>query len=216
MRVRASRPPFAGLANLSEAQLHRLPTPCYLLDEAQLRRNGEILLGVQQRTGCRILLAQKAFSNFNVYPVLAPYLAGTEASGLYESRLGREELPEKENHVFCAAYRTDQFEELLQYAGRCGLPLPEREAQALLSVSEGWIAMIYLMFRAYAQTGVWRFDAKGMDALMEQVMFEPLDERRRFFLLDLCMAEAFTAEQAAFVWREPDADALLHLSLIHI
>ena len=101
-------------------------------------------------------------------------------------------------------------EELLQYAGRCGLPLPEREAQALLSVSEGWIAMIYLMFRAYAQTGVWRFDAKGMDALMEQVMFEPLDERRRFFLLDICMAEAFTAEQAAFVWREPDADALLH------
>ena len=102
------------------------------------------------------------------------------------------------------------LEELLQYAGRCGLPLPEREAQALLSVSEGWIAMIYLMFRAYAQTGVWRFDAKGMDALMEQVMFEPLDERRRFFLLDICMAEAFTAEQAAFVWREPDADALLH------
>ncbi|CCY40814.1 aTP-dependent transcriptional regulator-like protein [Firmicutes bacterium CAG:124] len=101
-------------------------------------------------------------------------------------------------------------EELLQYAGRCSLPLPEREAQALLSVSEGWIAMIYLMFRAYAQTGVWRFDAKGMDALMEQVMFEPLDERRRFFLLDICMAEAFTAEQAAFVWREPDADALLH------
>lgn len=101
-------------------------------------------------------------------------------------------------------------EELLQYAGRCGLPLPEREAQALLSVSEGWIAMIYLMFRAYAQTGVWRFDAKGMDALMEQVMFEPLDERRRFFLLDICMAEAFTAEQAAFVWRKPDADALLH------
>lgn len=96
-------------------------------------------------------------------------------------------------------------EELLQYAGRCSLPLPEREAQALLSVSEGWIAMIYLMFRAYAQTGVWRFDAKGMDALMEQVMFEPLDERRRFFLLDICMAEAFTAEQATFVWREPDA-----------
>ena len=59
MRVRDSRPPFVGLANLSEEQLHRLPTPCYLLDEAQLRRNGEILLGVQQRTGCKILLAQK-------------------------------------------------------------------------------------------------------------------------------------------------------------
>ena len=96
MRLADTRPPFAGLANLSEAALAALPTPCYLLDEARLRRNGEILLGVQQRTGCKILLAQKAFSNYDLYPVLAPYLAGTEASGLYESRLGREQLPEKE------------------------------------------------------------------------------------------------------------------------
>ena len=105
MRLVDRRPPFAGLANLTEQQLQSLPTPCYLLDEAQLRRNGQIMLELQQRTGCRALLAQKAFSNFDVYPVLAPYLAGTEASGLYESRLGREQLPEKENHVFCAAYR---------------------------------------------------------------------------------------------------------------
>ena len=116
MRVLDTRPPFAGLANLSEEALASLPTPCYLLDEAQLRRNGEILLGVQQRTGCKMLLAQKAFSNFDLYPLLAPYLAGTEASGLYESRLGREELPQKENHVFCAAYRVDEFAELLHYA----------------------------------------------------------------------------------------------------
>ena len=101
-------------------------------------------------------------------------------------------------------------EELLQYTGLCGLPLPEPEAQALLSVSEGWIAMIYLIFRAFAQTGAWRFDTNGMDALMEQVMFEPLPERQRLFLLDNCMAEDFTAEQAAFVWQAPDADALLH------
>ena len=80
MRLRDTRPPFAGLANLSETALSALPTPCYLLDEAQLRRNGELLLGVQQRTGCKILLAQKAFSNFDLYPLLAPYLAGTEAS----------------------------------------------------------------------------------------------------------------------------------------
>ena len=116
MRLADSRPPFAGLANLSEAALSSLPTPCYLLDKAQLRKNGEILLGVQERTGCKILLAQKAFSNFDCYPVLAPYLAGTEASGLYESRLGKEALPDKENHVFCAAFRADEFQELLRYA----------------------------------------------------------------------------------------------------
>ena len=129
MQVRDSRPPFAGLANLSAEALNVLPTPCYLLDEAQLRRNGEILLGVQKRTGCKILLAQKAFSNFDVYPVLAPYLAGTEASGLYESRLGREELPEKENHVFCAAYRADEFAELLQYADHIVFNSPRQLAK---------------------------------------------------------------------------------------
>ena len=129
MQVRDSRPPFAGLTNLSEKVLHSLPTPCYLLDEAQLRRNGEILLGAQQRTGCKILLAQKAFSNFDLYPVLAPYLAGTEASGLYESRLGKEELPDKENHVFCAAYRADEFAELLQYADHIVFNSPRQLAR---------------------------------------------------------------------------------------
>ena len=129
MRLEDRRPAFAGLANLTEQQLQSLPTPCYLLDEAQLRRNGQIMLELQQRTGCRALLAQKAFSNFDVYPALAPYLAGTEASGLYESRLGREELPEKENHVFCAAYRADEFAELLQYADHIVFNSPGQLAQ---------------------------------------------------------------------------------------
>lgn len=94
-----------------------LRTPCYVLDEAKLIANGEVLKSVQDRTGCKILLAQKAFSNFNMYSTIAPYLAGTEASGLFEARLGFEEMPDKECHVFCAAYREDEFEELLKYAG---------------------------------------------------------------------------------------------------
>jgi carboxynorspermidine decarboxylase len=113
--TRDKRPPFGGLTQGAE-ELFSLPTPCYVLDKAQLRRNGAILLGVQQRTGCKILLAQKAFSNFDLYPLLSPYLAGTEASGLYEARLGKEELPEKEVHVFCGAYRREDMEELCTYA----------------------------------------------------------------------------------------------------
>lgn len=116
-RAKESRPCFAGLDGQSPQKLFKnLPTPCYILDEAMLRRNGETLAGVARRTGCRILLAQKAFSNYDLYPVLAPYLDGTEASGLYEARLGAEEMPEKEVHVFCAAYRPEEFDELLRYA----------------------------------------------------------------------------------------------------
>lgn len=114
--LKESRPAFAGLGGLSPEELFgKLPTPCYILDEAILRQNGEILSGVAQRTGCRILLAQKAFSNYDLYPVLSPYLDGTEASGLYEARLGAEEMPGKEVHVFCAAYREEEFDELLRY-----------------------------------------------------------------------------------------------------
>ena len=116
MRLADTRPPFAGLANLSEAALAALPTPCYLLDEDALTRNAEILGGLAQRTGCKVLLAQKAFSNYDCYPLLAPHLAGTEASGLFEARLGAEEMPGKEVHVFCAAYRADEMDELVQYA----------------------------------------------------------------------------------------------------
>ncbi|MDD6212390.1 MAG: carboxynorspermidine decarboxylase [Clostridiales bacterium] len=93
-----------------------LPTPCYIIDEGQLHRNGKVLWSVIEHTGCRILLAQKAFSNYDFYPLLSEYLSGTEASGLYEARLGAEKMPGKEVHVFCAAYRDDEMDELFQYA----------------------------------------------------------------------------------------------------
>ena len=86
-------------------------TPYYLIDEAALRRNLEILRGVRERTGCRILLAQKAFSMFAVYPIIAEYLDGATASGLFEARLAAEEL-QGENHVFSAAYRAGDIPEL--------------------------------------------------------------------------------------------------------
>lgn len=112
-----TRPPFLGLeGSKPEEVFGALPTPCYVLDEQMLCRNGEILAGVAERTGCKILLAQKAFSNYDLYPTLAPYLAGTEASGLYEARLGGEEMSEGEVHVFCGAYRQEEFQELLKYA----------------------------------------------------------------------------------------------------
>ena len=125
-----NRAPFAPLGGKTPEEVFGgLATPCYILDEGQLRRNGEILAGVAKRTGCRILLAQKAFSNYDCYPVLAPYLAGTEASGLFEARLGWEQLPEKEVHVFCGAYRADEFDELLRYAGHIVFNSPAQLAK---------------------------------------------------------------------------------------
>ena len=71
------------------AQLH---TPCFVVEETKIRKNLEILSGVMERTGARILLAQKAFSMYALYPEIGRYLAGATASGLYEARLCAEEM----------------------------------------------------------------------------------------------------------------------------
>lgn len=105
------------LPSLSQEQLRQLPSPCYLIDEPLLKRNLEILQGVRQRTGAKILLAQKAYSAFQTYPLIAEYLDGTTASGLYEARLGAEEMPGREVHVFSPAYSEAEMEALLPIAG---------------------------------------------------------------------------------------------------
>ena len=89
-----------------------LPTPCFVVSEAALEHNLEILRGVQERTGCKILLAQKAFSMFRVYPLIARYLSGATASGLFEARLSHEEMG-GENHVFSPAYTSAEMKELV-------------------------------------------------------------------------------------------------------
>lgn len=104
-------------------EMKKLPTPCYVVDEAKIEQNLKILRGVMDRTGARILLAQKAFSMYALYPLIGKYLSGSTASGLYEARLGMEDmvLPLKkqgkscENHVFSPAFREEEFEEILTY-----------------------------------------------------------------------------------------------------
>lgn len=124
------RLPFAALKGQDPRVLFaHAASPAYVLDVDALAQNGRILAGVQQRTGCRILLAQKAFSNYDLYPVLAPYLAGTEASGLYEARLGAQEMPDGEVHVFCAAYRDVEFDEILRWAGHIVFNSPAQLAR---------------------------------------------------------------------------------------
>ncbi len=91
-------------------------TPCYVIDESVLKHNLEILKGVQERTGARILLAQKAFSCYHLYPMIGQYLSGTACSGLFEAKLGYEEMG-KENHVFSAAYRENEIDEIIGYCG---------------------------------------------------------------------------------------------------
>lgn len=98
-----------------DIDFNALPSPCYVVDERLLKQNLEILQMVQERTGCKILLAQKGFSMFAVYPLIGQYLAGVTSSSLFEARLGYEKMG-KEVHVYAPAYPDGEFDELLRYA----------------------------------------------------------------------------------------------------
>lgn len=109
-------------ASVREAAYSRLPfdpkqVPCpsYVIDEGKLKQNLELLRQLRQDTGCKILLAQKAFSCYALYPLIGEYLDGVTSSSLHEARLGYEEMG-KQVHTFAPAYRLDEFEEILRYS----------------------------------------------------------------------------------------------------
>ncbi len=94
--------------------MENLKTPAYVIDEGRLIENCKILKDVADRSGAKILLAQKAYSAFVTYPVINKYLAGTTASGLYEARLGFEKFG-KETHIFSPAYKEEEIDEIVKY-----------------------------------------------------------------------------------------------------
>ncbi|NMC55655.1 MAG: carboxynorspermidine decarboxylase [Eubacteriaceae bacterium] len=92
-----------------------IATPCYVVDERLIIKNLEILKKVTDSTNCRILLAQKAFSMFSLYPLIGKYLNGTAASSLNEAKLGHDEMG-GEVAIFSPAYKEEEFDEILAYS----------------------------------------------------------------------------------------------------
>ncbi|KUJ73431.1 carboxynorspermidine decarboxylase [Ruegeria marisrubri] len=92
--------------------LTRVPSPCFVVDEKAVERNLAVLADIGDRSGAHILSALKAFSMFALAPLVRQYLGGTCASGIYETRLGREEYG-GEVATFCAGYKDTDIDEIL-------------------------------------------------------------------------------------------------------
>ncbi len=97
---------------MENIRMEKISTPSYVLDESVLIENLEILQRVEQQTGCHILLAQKAFSVYQTYPLIGKYISGVTASGLFEAKLGHEKM-KGENHIFSPVYKKEEFGEIL-------------------------------------------------------------------------------------------------------
>ena len=94
----------------------QVPSPCFVLDEARLRRNMEILDDIQKRGNVKIICALKGYSFWRSFPLIRQYLAGSTASSLNEARLAKEEMG-KEVHVFAPVYDDDEIDQILACAG---------------------------------------------------------------------------------------------------
>jgi len=101
--------------DFSRLDLHRLPSPCFVVDEVAVERNLKILKHVADASGAKVLAALKAFSMWSLAPLTCQYLSGTCTSGLYEAKLGHE-CYSGEVHVFSAAYSESDLTELLTFA----------------------------------------------------------------------------------------------------
>ena len=118
-------------------------------------------------------------------------------------RLGR-----RLNQITAEDLRLQQ-QEVEQYAQACGLSLTPEQSRALQERCEGWISLIYLHFRAFAQRSDLQLDTHDIFELMEQVMLQPLSPREQDFLVCNSICDGLTLAKAEAVWGQPDAAKLL-------
>ncbi|MGP5132673.1 carboxynorspermidine decarboxylase [Psychrobacter cibarius] len=111
--------------SLNTTQSSLPPTPYYLLDEAAIVANMQIISRLCELSGAKALLALKCFATWGVFDVMQPYLHGTTSSSLNEVRLGyetfgkgRDSDNKKETHAYSVAYSADEIDEVLSYADK--------------------------------------------------------------------------------------------------
>jgi carboxyaminopropylagmatine decarboxylase len=113
--------------------LSRVPSPCFVVDEVAVERNLKVLADVGARSGAVVLSALKAFSMFELAPLVSRYLSGTCASGLYEARLGREEYG-GELATYCAGYKASEIDEIIALSDHVIFNSPAQKDRFLANI----------------------------------------------------------------------------------
>lgn len=111
-RASGAVPPASGTVPLDIA---RVPSPCYVLEVAKLKKNLAVLDRVQRESGAKIILALKGFAFWTSFPYIRDVLHGATASSLNELRLAHEEMG-RESHVYSVAFTDAEFPEVLRLA----------------------------------------------------------------------------------------------------
>ncbi|NWF93279.1 MAG: carboxynorspermidine decarboxylase [Syntrophaceae bacterium] len=98
-------------------EFHKIPTPCYVIDELLLRNNLKLMKEIQEAARIEILVSLKAFSTWRLFPIFKEYGFGASASSLHEARLALEELGVKA-HTYSPAFEERDMADILEYSSR--------------------------------------------------------------------------------------------------
>ena len=101
----------SGPGRFADFDLSRVPSPCFVIDEARLRQNLEVLRGVSAAADTKILLALKAFAMWSLAPLISEHLSGTCASGLWEAKLASKHFS-GELATYAPAFKPSEFDEI--------------------------------------------------------------------------------------------------------
>ena len=107
--------------------LKRVPTPAFVVDEVAIRRNLTILADIKAQSGAKILSAMKAFSMWELAPVIGEYLDGVCTSGLWEARLAGEKYS-GEIATYCAGYKAKDMDEIVRLSDHVIFNSPNQHA----------------------------------------------------------------------------------------
>jgi carboxynorspermidine decarboxylase len=88
-------------------------TPAFVVDERLIEENLAVLTEIKEETGCRILIALKAFAMRSTFPGIAAHLDGCCATTPDEARHGRLHLA-GEVHAGAAAFSDTDMDQLIE------------------------------------------------------------------------------------------------------
>lgn len=96
-------------------EIHKVPSPCFVMEEDLLRKNLSLIKSVKDRTGVNIILAFKAFAMWKSFPIIREYVPYSTASSVFEAQLAFEEM-KSPAHTFSPAYTNENFPTFLKYS----------------------------------------------------------------------------------------------------
>ena len=99
---------------MNKEQIMQVPSPCYVMEEALLRRNLSLISRVARESGAEIILAFKAFALWKSFPIFREYITSVTASSIHEARLAFEEFGSRA-HAFSPAYIDSEFDDMMRY-----------------------------------------------------------------------------------------------------